>query len=67
MNTLKVVLRISALLLYLGHFASYAGETPTTLEGKLLNACKDFELATVQELIKKPGIDIKEMKMVALP
>lgn len=58
MNTLKIVSCISVFLLLIANFASYACAIVPTLESELLNACKAGDQATVQKLIKKPGIDV---------
>jgi ankyrin repeat protein len=60
MNALKIVSCIGVFLLLLTNFASYASTTTTTLESELLNACKAGDLAIVQKLIKKPGIDVNK-------
>src|SRR5947209_7448584 len=60
MNALKIVSCISVFLVFLANFASYANTITTTLESELLNACKAGNLATVQKLIKKPGVDVNK-------
>lgn len=60
MKTLKKVLCISIVSLILANFASYVYTITASLESELLNACKGYELATVQKLIKEPGIDVNK-------
>ncbi len=60
MNALKTVSCISVFLLFLANFAAYASPITTTLEIELLNACKAGDLAAVQKLIKKPGVDVNK-------